>query len=89
MEPRIKDRFNDKILDEACRRYGIAPGHIHLLDGFESFMYEFDRPDGDFILRLGHSFRRTPELIHGGGGLVELPGSRRGGRGTGGILAGR
>ena len=65
MEPRIRDRFNDKILEEACQRYGIAPGHIHLLDGFESFMYEFDRPDGDFILRIGHSFRRTPELIHG------------------------
>jgi Ser/Thr protein kinase RdoA (MazF antagonist) len=65
MEPRIKDRFNDTILSEACLRYGIAQGHIHLLDGFESFMYEFDRPDGEFILRLGHSFRRTPELIHG------------------------
>ncbi|MCU0487277.1 MAG: phosphotransferase [Anaerolineales bacterium] len=65
MEPRIKDRFNDKILEDACQRYGIAPGHIHLLDGFESFMYEFDRPDGDFILRIGHSFRRTPELIRG------------------------
>ncbi len=65
MEPRIKDRFNDSILSEACQRYDIAPGHIHLLDGFESFMYEFDRPDGEYILRIGHSFRRTPELIHG------------------------
>jgi len=65
LEPRIKERFNDSILSEACRRYGIAPGHIHLLDGFESFMYEFDRPDGEYILRIGHSFRRTPELIHG------------------------
>ena len=65
MEPRIKDRFNDSILSEACRRYGIAPGHVHLLDGFESFMYEFDRTDGEYILRIGHSFRRTPELIHG------------------------
>lgn len=65
MEARIKERFNQTILAEACQRYGIAPGHIQLLDGFESFMYEFDRPAGAFILRLGHSFRRTPELIHG------------------------
>jgi len=65
METRIKERFNDDILSEACRRYAIPEGHIHLLDGFESFMYEFDRPDGEFILRIGHSFRRTPELIHG------------------------
>lgn len=65
MESRIKDRFNEALLEEACQRYGIAPGQIRLLDGFESFMYEFDRPGGAFILRLGHSFRRTPELIHG------------------------
>lgn len=65
MEPRIKDRINDEILNEAYQRYSIAPDHIRLLDGFESFIYEFDRPDGEFILRIGHSFRRTPELIRG------------------------
>jgi Ser/Thr protein kinase RdoA (MazF antagonist) len=65
METRIKNRFNEYILREAGQRYGIESGHIHLLDGFESFMYEFDRADGEFILRIGHSFRRTPELIQG------------------------
>jgi Ser/Thr protein kinase RdoA (MazF antagonist) len=69
MEPRIKDRFNDEILTEAMRRYGIAEGHIHLLDGFESFMYEFDWRRGGLpvsgILRIGHSLRRTPTLIQG------------------------
>jgi Ser/Thr protein kinase RdoA (MazF antagonist) len=67
MEPRIKDRFNEKILAEAMRRYGIAEGRIHLLDGFESFMYEFDWIRGGAaeagILRIGHSLRRTPSLI--------------------------
>jgi len=67
MEPRIKERFNEKILHEAMRRYGIAEGHIHLLDGFESFMYEFDWKRGGVaeagILRIGHSLRRTPALI--------------------------
>lgn len=46
-------------------RYGIAEERIKLLDGFESFIYEFSRDDGDFILRIGHSQRRTPELIAG------------------------
>jgi amicoumacin kinase len=63
MEPRIKSRFNDNILTTAMIRYGIAEGHIHLLDGFESFMFEFDRDDQAGILRIGHSLRRTSQLI--------------------------
>jgi Ser/Thr protein kinase RdoA (MazF antagonist) len=67
MEPRIKERFNDPILHEAMQRYGIADGHIQLLDGFESFMFEFTRNDQpgmkNEILRIGHSLRRTPQLI--------------------------
>ncbi|MEZ4642465.1 MAG: hypothetical protein R3E31_06955 [Chloroflexota bacterium] len=65
MEKAIRDRFNDDILDEARRRYGIAADRIHLLDGFESFMYAFTKDGGDYILRLGHSRRRSPELIRG------------------------
>ncbi len=63
MEPRIKERFNNDILHEAMHHFGIAEGHIHLLDGFESFMFEFDRADQPGILRIGHSLRRTPALI--------------------------
>jgi Ser/Thr protein kinase RdoA (MazF antagonist) len=67
MESRIKERFNAEILAEAMRRYGIDEGHIHLLDGFESFMYEFDWTRSGLpvsgILRIGHSLRRSPALI--------------------------
>jgi Ser/Thr protein kinase RdoA (MazF antagonist) len=65
MEKRIRRRYNDRILTEAIGRYGIEPGNIHLLDGFESFMYEFDRDGRPFILRLAHTIRRSEELIHG------------------------
>jgi len=68
MEKRIKDRFNDSILQEAARRYAIQPGNIDLLDGFESFMYEYKKEDGgpgEYILRIGHSFRRSISLIQG------------------------
>lgn len=65
MHPEIAARFHNDILSIAQQRYAIADGHISLLDGYESFMYEFDRPDGDYILRIGHSQRRTPELIEG------------------------
>ena len=63
MEQRIKDRFSPAVLKEARERFGIEEERIHLLDGFESFMYEFKRPDGEFILRLAHSLRRTSVLI--------------------------
>src|SRR5512136_3335945 len=65
MEKRIKDRYNDDILREARERYGIAAERIRLLDGFESFMFEFERDDGEYILRLGHSLRRSIPMIQG------------------------
>jgi Ser/Thr protein kinase RdoA (MazF antagonist) len=63
MEQRIKERYNEAILQEAMQRYGIAEDQIRLLDGFESYMFEFERVSGVYILRLGHSFRRTEALI--------------------------
>jgi Ser/Thr protein kinase RdoA (MazF antagonist) len=66
MDPKIVNRYNDEILNEAMQRFGIKKNEIELLDGFESFIYEFYRPgDGEFILRIGHSGRRTPEMIAG------------------------
>jgi amicoumacin kinase len=65
MEQKIKDRYNDEILHQTRQRYGIAAADIHLLDGFESFIYAFTRGDDDYILRIGHSLRRSPDLIRG------------------------
>ena len=66
MEKEIRDRYNDGVLREAMGRYGIAAGDIKLLDGYESFMYEFVGDGGrPTILRVGHSRRRTPDLIRG------------------------
>lgn len=69
MEKRIKDRFNQGILQEAQQRFGILPENIKLLDGFESFIFEFKREEpgdvGEYILRLGHSLRRSPAMIEG------------------------
>jgi Ser/Thr protein kinase RdoA (MazF antagonist) len=65
MEKRIKERFNDHILRQAMHFFEIEDGHIRLLDGFESFIYEFDRHEASFILRIGHSLRRSENLIRG------------------------
>lgn len=65
MEPTIRNRYNDNILAEARLRYGIDEDKIKLLDGFESFMFEYEKDGSAYILRLSHTRRRTPELIQG------------------------
>jgi len=65
MDPEISARLNDEILQAAMAYYAIPADHIELLDGFESFIYRFERQDGKYILRLGHSSRRSPNLIRG------------------------
>ena len=65
MEPTIRNRYNDEILTEARQRYGIDTDKIKLLDGFESFMFEYEKDGAEYILRLGHSRRRTPDMIRG------------------------
>ena len=65
MEERIKERFNSDILQEALHRYDVPPDRAQLLDGFESFMYDIERPAGPCILRIGHSLRRSEDLIQG------------------------
>ena len=65
MDPEIASRFTDNILQSAIQHYNIPTDSIQLLDGFESFIYRFERTDGEFILRIGHSKRRSPDLIRG------------------------
>ena len=65
MDPKIAARFNNIILHCARELYDIQADSMSPLDGFESFIYRFQRPDGEFILRIGHSGRRSPEMIHG------------------------
>ncbi len=65
MERRIQERLHDGILDTVKARFGIADDGLHELGGFESFIYGYHQNGDDFILRLGHSLRRTPDQIHG------------------------
>ena len=65
MDPQIASRFTDSMLQSAAQFYNFDAAQAEALDGFESFIYKFTRPDGKFILRIGHSDRRSPELICG------------------------
>ena len=65
MDAQIIARYHDTILQEAMRRYGIANHQIKPLEAFESFIYEFERDGASYILRIGHSFRKSEALIQG------------------------
>ena len=65
MDGQIIARYNDSILQAAMRRYGIRKDQIKPLDAFESFIYEFERGAAGYILRIGHSFRKSEALIQG------------------------
>jgi len=65
MEKSIKDRFNDRILEQALQAYQIPANRVQALDGFESFIYAFDTQADSGILRISHAIRRSPDLIQG------------------------
>lgn len=65
MDQQILARYHDGILHEASARYGIASEQIRPLKAFESFIYEFERADGAYILRISHTLRRSAALIQG------------------------
>lgn len=65
MDQQTIARFNNSILHVAMQRYGIAENQIKPLDAFESFIYEFERDGEGYILRIGHSFRKSEALIQG------------------------
>jgi len=65
LDKRSKEAFNDGILAEACRRFGITSDAVELLDGFESFIYFFQKGEKAYILRLSHSLRYSLEMIEG------------------------
>ena len=65
MENRIKDRYNQQILEQVMESFSITEDNIHMLDGFESFIYEFQQEGQAYILRISHSLRRDENLIWG------------------------
>jgi Ser/Thr protein kinase RdoA (MazF antagonist) len=65
MEKRITERYSPHILERASSLYSIPTGNIQALDGFESYLYAFERGAEKGILRVSHSIRRSPDLIRG------------------------
>lgn len=65
MDRRIRELYDDSILDEALARYGVAKEDARLLDGFESYIYEYRKRGERYALRISHSLHRTSDAAQG------------------------
>lgn len=61
----IQALYNETIRNEAAARFGVGPGELNNLGGFESYVYEYRKGEQDYILKVTHSIRRTAEYIMG------------------------
>jgi Ser/Thr protein kinase RdoA (MazF antagonist) len=61
----IRAQFTDTILHEAAVRFGVTGDLLKSLGGFESFVYEYARGDQSYILKIGHTIRRSEHYIMG------------------------
>ena len=53
MNPELARRYNDRIRDEAARRFGVPSSDLADLSSFENFVYEAENEDGvPFVLRI-------------------------------------
>ena len=62
MERHIVERWDSHKLATITERFGTRPDQLTKLDGFESFIYEYQLAGQSFILRVGHSNRRSLAL---------------------------
>lgn len=65
MEKHIRLRWDNEKLEIIANRFGIVPDQLTILDGFASFVYEYQMQGKGYILRVGHSSRRSMELYQG------------------------
>ncbi|MDD3191559.1 MAG: phosphotransferase [Bacilli bacterium] len=63
MDKRIKNLFNQSILDEAATCFGINSSQLTDIGGFENYIYQYTKNDTDYILRISHSYHRSHDMV--------------------------
>lgn len=65
MKPYIVERYTESVVSQVAERFGLTTDALNDLGGFESFVYEATYEDRPAIIKVGHSHRRTEELLIG------------------------
>lgn len=63
MDKKIRDLFNEEVLKEASAKYDLRREQLKSIGGFENFVYEFEKENKPYIMRITHSSHRTIEMI--------------------------
>lgn len=63
MKNYVVERFGAEVAAEAASRWGINDADLIDLGGFESFVYEAPIAGADAVLKIGHSDRRSVDLL--------------------------
>nr|WP_145163860.1 phosphotransferase [Paenibacillus terrae] len=61
----IEQQFTEEILTEAIKRYDLNKDTVRSLGGYESFVYEYQKNNAFFILKISHTIRRSINNIRG------------------------
>lgn len=59
MESHIRLLFNQDVLKEAGKKFGVKLEELYEVGGFENFIYGYKKGGDEFILRISHSSHRT------------------------------
>lgn len=65
MEKEIRELLNVELLNESVSRFGVDINEVKFIGGFQNFIYEYQKQEKSYILRLTHSSHRSENLIKG------------------------
>lgn len=63
MERHILDLFSDNILKKSAEYFGVNLDVVKKVGGFENFIYEYNKDNQDYILRITHSDHRELNMV--------------------------
>ena len=75
MDPKINELYNDEILAEVSTRFEINVDALTALDGFESYIYSYEKNGKGYILRVGHSSHRDANAVQGEAEFIDYLGA--------------
>ena len=75
MDPKIRKLYTEDILSAICNRFDIEKDTLEELDGFESYIYSFEKDGKGYILRVSHSIHRDADAVQGEAEFIDYLGA--------------
>jgi len=63
MEKAIREQFNEEVLIEGLKKFGVTLEESELIGGFENMVYSFEKNGEKYVLRIAHSLHNSFDNI--------------------------